>query len=96
MGKLFVTVFAPPGAGFRLRRLAEPQLLLLRTRQICNCRCTRTPTTARNQIPATMTNSFLQDNLFRDTAPMHVYQISAPGVIPVHLETLYRDRALKQ
>jgi hypothetical protein len=30
-GKLFVTVFAPPGAGFRLRRLADPQLLLLHT-----------------------------------------------------------------
>ena len=53
MGKLFpessgqvVTVFAPPGAGFRLRRLADPQLLLLLPRQIRNGCCTRTPTYA--------------------------------------------------
>ena len=43
MGKLLVTVFAPPGAGFRLRRLADPQLLLLHSRQIRNGSCTRTP-----------------------------------------------------
>ena len=45
-GKLFVTLFAPPGAGFRLRRLADPQLLLLHLRQLCKGSCTRTPTFA--------------------------------------------------
>jgi hypothetical protein len=27
----------------------------------------------------------------RDTAPLPIYQIPAPGEIPGHLETLYRD-----
>jgi len=38
-----VTVFAPAEAGFRLRQSADPQLLLLHPRQICNGSCARTP-----------------------------------------------------
>jgi hypothetical protein len=34
--------------------------------------------------------------LYRDTAPVPIYQISAPGAFPGHLATLYRDRALTQ
>jgi hypothetical protein len=44
----------------------------------------------------TMTIFWLRDKLHRDTAPVPIYQISTPGAIPVHLETLYRDRASTQ
>ena len=44
----------------------------------------------------TVINFWLRDNLYRDTAPVPIYQISAPGAIPGHIETLYRDRALTQ
>jgi len=50
MGKLFPAFllkkrddFYLATAGFRLRLLADPQLLLLHSRQICNGSCTRTP-----------------------------------------------------
>ena len=43
-----------------------------------------------------MTNNCLRESLYRDSAPLPIYQISAPGEIPGHLETLYRDRASTQ
>ena len=38
-----------------------------------------------------MTNFWLRDSVYRDTAQVHIYQIHLPGSIPGHLETLYRD-----
>jgi hypothetical protein len=44
----------------------------------------------------TMTNFWLRDKLYRDTAQVLIYQISAPGAIPGHLETMYCDRTSTQ
>ena len=41
-------------------------------------------------------NFWLRDSLYRDTAPVPIYQISAPGVILSHLVNMYRDRARTQ
>ena len=41
----------------------------------------------------TLTNFCLRDKLYRDTAPVPIYLLSVPGVIPCHLYNLYRDRA---
>jgi len=51
MGKLFVTLFAPPRRDFVVEFIPQsgaPQLLLMHSRQICNDYCTRTPSSARN------------------------------------------------
>jgi hypothetical protein len=40
-----------------------------------------------------MTNFWLRDNFYRDTAPVSIYQLSAPREILGHLSKLYRDRA---
>ena len=44
----------------------------------------------------TLTNFCLRDNLYRDTAPVPIYQLSVPGVNLGHLSNLYRDRACTQ
>ena len=56
-------------------------LLLLLPRQICNGSCTRTPAPALNFNPATVTDTWLRDNLYRDTAPVPIYQISGTETI---------------
>jgi len=75
MGKLFVTLFA-----FVSAPKTNSLWPLYPDTRICT-----------QLKPCTMTNFWLRDSLYRDTAQVPIYQIPLPGSIPGHLATLYRD-----
>jgi hypothetical protein len=61
--------------------------------KVYHASCTRIRATARQQTSAPGLKSGFVGALYRDTAPVPLYQNSAPGLKSGHLVSLYRDRA---
>ena len=81
--------FCPAKAGFRLRLLADPQLLLLLPRQIWNGSEAPTRSLFASK-SCTMTNYWLRDNFYHDTAQGPFKYLLQPRQFTCHLSTLYR------